>query len=297
MAEDQATAATPADGAPAPHPSDNVPVEVVTATDASAKPAPAVADTEPADGGTATTASEPTGEGGKKPPKLPDWAEKKLAESSFEAREAKRRAKELEDKVAAYEAVEKARAAAPPAPNAADDAAARANAPDGGYKSQAEFDAAVAAEAGRREAAARAQQAAEAFDAKCNAAYAKGKETFADDFDGAVKNLQSVGAMQREVLDLVLETEDPAKVLYELGSDPDKAAALIAMPPAKRALEIARIAVVPPPKSKPANLSNAPRPVTPVDGSARVSSEPSDEDDDETFFRKREAQLAARAGA
>jgi hypothetical protein len=99
--------------------------------------------------------------------------------------------------------------------------------------------------------------------------------------------------MREDVLEMVFATDAPEKVLYELGSDPDRAAALIAMPPAKRALEIAKMSVAPPAKPTPAPLSNAPRPVTPVDGSARVTQSPSDNDDDATFFAKREAELKA----
>jgi len=303
MAEDPTTAPA-ADGAPAPHPTDNIPVDVVTATDASAKPA------EGEGAPVSEPAAAPAAEGAeasKKPPKLPEWAEKKLAESSFEAREAKRRAKEAEDKLAALEAEKAAAAAAPATPNAADDAAARAAAPEGGYKSQAEFDAAVAAEATRREAQARERARMDAFNENSNKAFTKGTTDFGDGFKDAVSNLHQVGLLpyadqtgrvyNNEILEMVLATDDPAKVLYELGSDPDKAAAIVQMTPAARAVEIAKLSVIQPAKGKPTPLSNAPRPVPPVDGSARVSSEPSDDDDDETFFRKREAQLAARAGA
>lgn len=286
MAEDQGTAPV-ADGAPAPHASDNIPVEVRS-------PEPLIVAKEPAPEPTAADAA-PT-EGGDtpapavKPSRLPEWAEKKLAEATFEARENKRRAKELEDKVAALEAGNKP---VVEAPTAADADAARANAPAGGYKTQADFDRAVAQEADRRASAIAQQREADAFNSRSNEVYSAGKTAFGEDFDAAAQNLRAVGAMNKDVLDLVFETEDPSKVLYELGSDPDRAAAIIAMPPAKRALEIAKMSVAAPAKPTPVPLSNAPRPVTPVDGSARVTQSPSDNDDDQTFFAKREAELKA----
>jgi hypothetical protein len=301
MAEEQVTA-TQADGAPAPHPTDNIPVDVghtepliVAKEQSVADPAPTPAPTAGADPTPAADGSDPDGKRGV--PKLPEWAQKKLADASFAEREARREAKRLADEVAALKA-----AAAPKpdaaTPTAADADNARAAAPDpnaqfGGYRSQADFNAAVTAEASRREAVASAARAENEFNDRCNTAYSKGKAAFADEFDAAVANLNSVGVMNRDVLDLVLETEDPAKVLFELGSDPDKAASIVAMAPARRAIEIAKLSVATPPKKAPTPLSNAPRPIGTVEGSARVSAGPSDADDDETFFRKREAELRA----
>lgn len=286
MAEEQGTAPV-ADGVVTPHATDNIPVEV-----GHTEPLIVVKEAPPAETTTEPATAEIEAEGSAKPAKLPSWAEKKLAESAFEAREAKREAKELKDRIAALEA-------RPAAPVAADAEAARASAPDpaaqfGGYKSQADFDTAVQAEATRRDAAAKQQQANAKFDADANTAYEKGIAAYPDDFAAAVKNLQTVGVMNKDFLDLVLETDEPHKVLYELGADPDKAAALLAMPPAKRAIEIAKLSVTAPQKATPTPLSNAPRPITPVDGSARISAEPSDNDSDDVFFQKREAQLRAQ---
>lgn len=292
MAEEQGTAPV-ADGVAAPHATDNIQVEVghteplIVAKEVPAEPAAETPAAEKADGSAADGK-------GKKPEKLPDWVEKKLAESAFEAREAKREAKEAKDRIAALEAK-------PTAPVAADAEAARAAAPDpaaqfGGYKTQADFDAAVQQEATRREAATTQANATAKFNTDANAAYEKGIAAYPDDFADAVKNLQSVGVMNKDFLDMVLETDEPHKVLYELGADPDRASALLAMTPAKRAIEIAKMSVTAPQKATPTPLSNAPRPITPVDGSARVSAEPSDNDSDDVFFQKREAQLRAARG-
>ncbi len=227
-------------------------------------------------------------DGSKKPAKVPDWLQKKMAADAFEARETARKLKAAEEELAKFKAPK------PATPNAADAAAAEQNAPAGGYRNQADFDAAVQAEASRRAQEASATEAQQAFDAACNAAYVKGKEAFKDDFDTAVSNLQQLGAMNKDMLDLVLGTDDPAKLLFALGSDPDKAAELMALPPAKRAIEIAKLSVAPPEKVKPTPLSNAPRPIDTIEGSARPNGAPNDNDDDATWFAKRNAEVAAR---
>lgn len=276
------------------HPSDNVPVETVSVTPlVVAKEAPAAEVTE-AIGETdkGNEAAPESAPGTRKPPKLDAWAQKLVDDAQAKARIAERESKRLAEELAAS----KTQKPEPVTPTStpADDEAARAAAPVGGYKTQAEFDTAVAAEATRREAEARQNQSITKFNQDADAAYAKGVAAFPGDFDAAVKNLQSVGVMNKDFLDLVLAIDEPHKVLYELGTDPNKATALLAMPMAQRAIEIAKLAVGAPKPATPTPLSKAPRPVSPVDGSAKSSAEPSDDDSDEVFFAKREAQLRAQ---
>lgn len=293
---DNATAANAA-GAPAPVPETEIPVQeshpepLVVATDTPAATEPETTDETTREPEAAASPDAQT----KAPQKLPDWAQKKLAESEFQRREAQRKAKELEDRLAAVEAA-KAPPQAAPTPNAADEAAAERNAPTGGYRSQADFDRAVQAEASRRENEARQAAATAEFNRRSNDTFEAGVRSFGEDnFRAAVANLQSVGIMDNEFVSLALETDDPAKVLFELGSDPDRAYQLMALTPAKRAMELAKISA-PAPKT-PTKLSNAPRPVQPVEGSARVTGEPRDEDDDQTWFAKRNAEIRSRYSA
>lgn len=240
---------------------------------------------------TATTEAEGS-EGAtdrKAPPKLPEWAQKEMAKKAFEAREATRRTRELEEELARL----KGTAPAAPAPSAADAAAAQQNAPAGGYRSQAEFDAAVQAEATRRASEARAAQELADFNAACDAAYQAGKGAFGEDFDAAAENLRQIGAMNRDLLDLALGMDDPAKIIFELGSDPTRAQSIMSLPVAKRAAEIAKMAVATA-KAAPTPISRAPRPVATVEGTARPSTEPSDTDDDAAWYAKRNAQIRAR---
>lgn len=283
-----------------PHATDDIPVEVrapeplIVAKEQPAEPVEAPA------AEAAPDPAAPPADGAGKPPKLPEWAQKKLNAAEAEKRIADREVKRLADELAALKAPKAEPAAATPA----DDAAARAGAPAGGYKTKTEFDAAVLAEANAREANSRAAAARASFDAKSNTTFQKGGTEFGDGFKDAISNLHQVGLLpyadpagnvhNNEILEMVLATDAPEKVLYELGSDPDRAAAIVAMSPQARAIEIAKLSLAAPKKATPAALSNAPRPITPVDGSARVSAAPSDNDDDETFFRKREAELNAR---
>jgi hypothetical protein len=294
--EDAPAAAAPAaEPVAVAHASDDIPVETSSREPlVVAKEAPVETEGNVADEGVTADAGAADGER-RKPPKLPDWAQAQLNNMAAEKRIAEREAKRMADELAALRNPPAAASAA----TQADAAAAQEAAPNGGYRTQADFDAAVEAAAAKREATVRAQQAQADFDAACNAAYQSGKAhpEMADHFDDAVKNLQSLGFMNRDMLDLVVATEDPAKVLFELGSDPDKAASILSLPLAKRAVEIAKLSVVPAAKKAPVPLSNAPRPVTPIDGSARTSAEPSDNDSDEVFFAKREAQLRAKNAA
>ncbi len=293
----------PADGAVAPEKNTEIPVQtsapepLVVATDEPA--AEHVA--EPA---AETTTSEPATEteGSRKPDRVPDWLQKKMAADAFEQRETARKLKAAEEELAKLKAPKPAAQ-----PTATDTATAEQNAPAGGYKSQADFDAAVAAEAARREAAVRQQAETQEFRSKLDAAWTKGLAAYGDeDFNTVAANLNSVGFVpvqdpqtgqvgNTELMQLVLETDDPARVLFELGSDPAKAQAVMALPPAKRAIEIAKLAITPPAeKAKPTLLSNAPRPIVPVEGSAKPNSEPSDSDDDKTWFAKRNAEVQRR---
>lgn len=288
--------ASAAGGAPAPTNEErleaipvqtNQPEPLVVATEEPVAEQAEPVTTEPA----AETATAPADGAQKTVPKLPDWAQKKIADAAFEAREAKRQAKEAQDELARLKAPK------PATPTAEDTAAAQANAPAGGFKTQAEFDAAVAAEAQRRDDAARQAAAQQDFDTKSNTAYEAGVGKFGDDFKTAVSNLQQVGVMEPEFVSFVLETDDPAKVLFELGSDPDRATKILAMTPAKRAIELAKLSVTETPKPQPTKLSSAPRPVETVEGSARVTAEPRDDDDDATWFAKRNAEVRQRIGA
>lgn len=158
------------------------------------------------------------------------------------------------------------------------------------FKSKAEFDKAVEAEATRRAAVA-------AFNEKCNTTEDSGSKAFgAAKWNAAKANLgilDDEGRIPMDLLTTALETDDPAKVLFELGNDIDKATQFMAMTPLRRAIAMAKLAE---PKAAPARApSKAPPPVDPIGGRGGGDDRPSDRDSDEEWNRKeeiRERQLA-----
>lgn len=131
------------------------------------------------------------------------------------------------------------------------------------------------------------------FVEECNAVAATGSEKFPD-FSEAVDNISRLVDRTEQLNPLLqavteLGREDGARVYYELGKNPEKAAALLAMPPAKMAVALARMAATP---AKPVAVTKAPEPIRPIgSGGVRNSGPP---DDPREYARWREEQLAKR---
>lgn len=130
-----------------------------------------------------------------------------------------------------------------------------------------------------------------AFDTACNNVYTNGKDEFGD-FDQALRTFQMLGGIPTSVLEVATEMPDAHKVLYALAKDPDLAERVVKMSPAKQALELARLEsqVSKPPTRE---VSRAPNPVKPIDGSSRASDDMEKVTMDE-FVKMREKQIAAR---
>jgi hypothetical protein len=156
------------------------------------------------------------------------------------------------------------------------------------FKSKAEFDIAVQAEADRRVAVAE-------FNKQCNAVETAGVKAFGDKWAKAKSDLAMLddqGRIPIDILSVALETDDPARVLFVLGNDIEKATELMGMTPIKRAIAMDKIA-----SGKPADRpqSKAPPPVEPLGGKGSANDRPSDRDTDEEWNRKeaiRERQVA-----
>lgn len=162
------------------------------------------------------------------------------------------------------------------------------------FATTAEFNAAVAAEATRR-------AATSAFNEKCNAIELKGSQAFGAAAWAEAKNalalLDDDGFIPMDLLAPALETDHPHRIILALGQDPDLADRLLRMNPVKRAMEIARMEVGPPPVPR---RTAAPPPVEPIRGRAPMGSSsaaPSDKDDDATWLRKRNAEIKAKEAA
>jgi hypothetical protein len=165
------------------------------------------------------------------------------------------------------------------------------------FKTKAEFDAAVTAEA-ERVADLRLRQ--QSFNAKCNDVEDKGSKTFGAKWGAAKAQLAILddeGRIPFDLLTTALETDDPAKVLFELGSDIDKATEFMAMTPLRRAIAMAKLAET---KAPVRQQSKTPPPVDPIGGRGAGDDKPSDRDSDEEWNRKeaiRERKLAEQRRA
>ena len=95
------------------------------------------------------------------------------------------------------------------------------------------------------------------FDRSANDIYEKGVKEYPD-FEQSLSNFKMLGGLQPAVVEAAMETGEAAKVLYELGKNPDEAARIMALPPTKMAVAVAKIAVKP--SSAPA-VSKAPPPI------------------------------------
>jgi hypothetical protein len=239
------------------------------------KPDPAKADAEP------EPAAEPEDDDGE--PKTPEEIK-----AAYEA--SKKAVKALTGRLSATAAEkrrlnEQLQASIKPVPDA-DPAPAEGEQPQRtDFKTKAEFDAAVIAEAER---VADLRVAQQTFNAKCNDVEDKGSSTYKAQWAKAKSQLgilDDEGRIPIDLLTTALETDDPAKVLFELGQDIEKATQLMAMTPIRRAVAMAKIAdtkVVERPQSK------TPPPVDPLGGRGGASDRPSDRDTDEEWNRKEE---------
>lgn len=158
------------------------------------------------------------------------------------------------------------------------------------YGSQQDFDAAVAT-------AATAQNAQAEYNRSCETANAAGIKAYGKNWDTAVKNLETLGGFDVETMNGVLSTDDPARVLFELGRNPEEYARITSLPPARRLAEMIKIAISPKPQPR---VSTAPAPVSTVGNRAAGSTSktvmdiPDDPKHDDEWFAKRRAERTAK---
>ncbi len=234
------------------------------------------ADNRPAEPGSGEASGERAGaqEERAAPPK-PDWREARIAQLTARLRESQA-------------ALNEARAQAP-----------RQEATGG------EAAGSVPAAEVERLAQARAQEiaAATSFNEKCNAVFQEGVAAH-EDFQARVNQIRQLinpadaqeAANYSAFLSTAIETGEAVKILHTLGGDPGEAQRILALPPARQALELAKLTL-----SAEAPLSGAPKPIRPVAGGRAAPHTAIDPDDPERadnlssqeWFRRREAQVKA----
>lgn len=130
-----------------------------------------------------------------------------------------------------------------------------------------------------------------AFTKACNDIYSNGKDDY-QDFDQAMRTYQMLGGMPQPLLEIITEMPNAHKVLYKVGKDLDLAEKLVKMNPTRMAMELARVESS---LSKPpvVQVSNAARPIAPVDGNNRAETNPENMTT-EQWITWREAELAKK---
>jgi len=206
------------------------------------------------------------------PPKVEepkvDWREKELKAKHRQLQEAKRREADLQREL------ENAKALAAKFNQSTD---------------KPNFDVVPSSEVDRRAKEMLAQQR---YVEDCNKAAQKGETVYGGEWKEAVSNLEVLGGFDQDTMNGVLATDDPAKVLYELGKNPDNYYRIMELPPARRIIEMGKLAMQP---SQVKKVSEAPAPVKPVGGrAAPAPASLRDDLDDETWFSIRQAQRKAK---
>jgi hypothetical protein len=128
-----------------------------------------------------------------------------------------------------------------------------------------------------------------AFDMKCNEAFKAGTKEF-DDFEDALSNLKMVG-IDANALGVIVEADEPHKVLRYLGQDPDEATRILSLNPVAMARAIGALEVrLSQPKPTPAQ-SKAPAPISPVSARSASSTGLGDELSMAEWIKRRNAQV------
>lgn len=261
-----------------------VPVEQQTAKEQPGLPlaeAPEVAAEAPA------AEAKPEGETeGDKGSKTPKWATDRFGELTRQREEAKKEAAQLKAERDLYKAMAEGNKPADAQPEA--DAAPVPKTNLNGI-SQADLDALVT----KRASELSAQQA---FKQKTDSLLSQGRAEFKD-FDDRCNLIAEIGGNDRaDFLPLVTELPDSHKILAQMADNPSEARRILSAPGPLMAIELTKFAMnAAKPTAKP--ISSAPKPITPIDGTAKPSDELSEDDSDEAWFRKRQAQIDARKKA
>jgi hypothetical protein len=90
-----------------------------------------------------------------------------------------------------------------------------------------------------------------------------GEKDYGDKWGKALDKLSTFGQVDPADMTAILNTDNPAKVLFELGNNPAEYQRLMDLPPAKRLTEIVKISMKEAPKPAP-NISKAPPPTESV---------------------------------
>jgi len=180
--------------------------------------------------------------------KTPAWVERRFAEMTRSRHEAERRAEAAERDLKNAMAL------------------AQAKLGEGEQTQQSGHQIQPVSEDERISKAAAQMVETQRFNDRANEVYAVGVKEHPD-FDVSLKNLGMLGATP-DFFKSIVELDDAHKVLHALGSNPEEAARILALPPLKQGRELERLASKPAPAKGKKPVSNAPDPISSrVDGS------------------------------
>src|SRR5690348_10352048 len=122
------------------------------------------------------------------------------------------------------------------------------------------------------------------------------KEYGMEAFNERCDLLAAMGASDKpDFMEVILDPDiipDGHKVVAQLAEKPEEAQRILAMPsPVQRAAALVKFSMTIPAEKK--QISNAPKPISPIGGTAKQSA-PSETDDIKTWVAKRNAEIAAR---
>ena len=129
--------------------------------------------------------------------------------------------------------------------------------------------------------AAQAMRDQERFQEQFKSTNAGGETTYGKDWGKVLDKLATFGEIDPADFEAILNSDEPAKILYEIGNDPAEYQRVMALPPAKRKVELVKIAI----QQKPAPAA-APPPAPKADLS--------DKTDDADWFAVRKKQKEER---
>lgn len=213
----------------------------------------------------------------------PDWRDREIGRKHRQLLETRQRAETLAAENETLRAIAEGRIAPKP------DGDGAGAAPQGDMVPRDQ----VQAEAQRIASVALTQKE---FDNAANDAHAAGVTRYKDDWKKATDTLATLGGFDLPTMQSILATDDPAQVLYELGSKPAEFQRIMDLPPARRQTELVKLGLK---QAKAvAAPSRAPAPVNGINPQSRTDiTTLSDDLDDDTWYERRVAQKAARFAA
>lgn len=219
-------------------------------------------------------------------PAKPDWRDKEIGKKHAQLKAAKESIAAKEREIEDLRAIAERTSRREPDPAAADDAPAPRAAPS----SPAPVDPALVQNEAQKLIAQRD------YDAACNQLVETGQKEYGTKWNEALTTLQTLGgpdgAIDMDTMTGILATDNPSKVLFELGSKPEEYQRIMELPLPKRMTELVKIALTQAPKPK---ISAAPPPVDPVGGrGAGNANELRDDLPDDEWNRRRTAQKDAK---